>query len=400
MPRRTTVSALATLGLLAAVAAGQPPAPPAKKDADPTDALIQKALTNDPDVLVARAKVSLAEAELAKARQATVARVLALRDTIDQQRQAATRLEARVALHLEMVKAGRLPPDQVLAVQDQLAAARAALARAETELRLLTGDGPKAAAESNAERAFLDKLLRGEGALAAEDERTKVLRVYAGLLDQARAAAGPIPDRIRAALDKKVRLGNKGDGIALDAAMQVFKKEAGLDVPIRPTPSPMPRIVLDGEELPVGAWFQLFEDHGGVHGIAFYVREYGILMATRQTAPPGAMTLTEFWRSVPAAAAKPPAGKRHILAHDKLPQSVKAAAGDEVLIWLPVKPGDVEQSKVGSDNPAVTARLEPGDGGVAVVVRSSRPGKAKVSWAVTDMAGRRFAHPGLDVEFE
>jgi hypothetical protein len=400
MPRRTTASALAAVGLLAAVAAGQQPAPPAKKNSDPTDALIQKALANDPDVLVARAKLALADAELAKARQAAVARVLALRDTIDQQRQAVARLDARVTLHLEMVKAGRLTPDQALAVQEQLAAARAALAGAETDLRLLTGDGPKAAADAGfritvpplggppSDRIDLQWLAQfGSGAGGAVGPR---------------AAAGPIPDRIRTALDKKVRLGGKGDGIALDAAMEVFKKEAGLDVPIRPTPSPMPRIVLDGEELPVGAWFQLFEDHGGLQGtgITFYVREYGLLVANRQTAPPGAMTLTEFWRSVSAAAAKPPAGKRHILAHDKLPQSVKAAAGDEVLIWLPVKPGDVEQSKVGSDTPPVSARLEPGDGGVAVVVRSDRPGKAKVSWAVTDAAGRRFAHPGLDVEFE
>ena len=46
---------------------------------------------------------------------------------------------------------------------------------------------------------------------------------------------GPIPDRIRAALDKPVKLGAKGEKMTFDKALEVFRKEAGLDVPVRGT---------------------------------------------------------------------------------------------------------------------------------------------------------------------
>jgi hypothetical protein len=76
-----------------------------------------------------------------------------------------------------------------------------------------------------------------------------------------------------------------------------------LDVPVRPMPSTLPEIVSEGEELPVGAWFQLFQDTAAAHnpGFTFYVREYGLLIANKQSAPPDAPTLTEFWKQKPEA---------------------------------------------------------------------------------------------------
>ena len=80
--RRLTASALFLAGLFAVAVAAEPPAGSPdqpgtgsgtakkgdgdKKKADPTDATVAAALANDPDVKVARAKVQLAEAELAK----------------------------------------------------------------------------------------------------------------------------------------------------------------------------------------------------------------------------------------------------------------------------------------------------------------------------------------------
>lgn len=404
MRRRTTASALAAVAVFAGLSPGQPPAP--KAPADPTDALIQKALANDPDVQVARAKLALAEAEVAKARQAAVTRVLMLRDTVEQQRQAVARASESFALKERLAKANQLSREELLVAQDRLAATRAALERAETELRLLTGDGPKAAAP----RATSDDIAAEIAGLLAQSYPNAAAEALA-LLNQrvgAKGTTGPIPDRIRAALDKKVRLGGKGDGISLDAAMEVFKKEAGLDVPIRPTPSPMPRIVLDGEELPIGAWFQMFQDHGGHAGITFYVRDYGLLVANRQTAPPDAMTLTEFWRTRPVAAQKAPDPKQpdqivwREFPHDKLPARLKVKAGEGIAIPLPVKQADVEDAKVGSDNPAITPRILGNEkqGSVTVMIYSQRPGKARVTWDVTDATGRRFTERGREVEFE
>jgi hypothetical protein len=71
-------------------------------------------------------------------------------------------------------------------------------------------------------------------------------------------------------------------------------------------PSPMPVVVTDGEELPVGAWMQMFQDVAAEksEGFAFYVREYGLLVANKQSAPPDAPTLTEFWKQPKAAEPK------------------------------------------------------------------------------------------------
>lgn len=404
MRRRTTASALAAVVVCAGLTPGQPPAK--KAPADPTDALIQKALANDPDVQVARAKLALAEAEVAKARQAAVTRVITLRDTVEQQRQAVVRMSEVLTLKEHALKVGGGSREELITVQEKVATARSALERAETELRLLIGDGPKAAAP----RASSDDIAAEIAGLLAQSYPNAAAEALA-LLNQrvgAKGTTGPIPDRIRAALDKKVRLGGKGDRISLDAAMEVFKKEAGLDVPIRPTPSPMPRIVLDGEELPIGAWFQMFQDHGGHAGITFYVRDYGLLVANRQTAPPDAMTLTEFWRTRPVLAQqgpgpKLPAGKRHELAHDKLPDTIKAKVGDTIVIPLPIKVADLESAKSRALNGQIDTDVEEtAGGGVAVVIRAraGRAGKDRVSWDVTDATGRRFTERGREVEFE
>lgn len=411
MRRRTTASALLAVILLAGASAGQPPAAPP----DPTDALIQKALANDPDVQVARAKLALAEAEVAKARQAAVSRVLNLRITIELHRRTGERLTADLAIMKKAV--GGFGREAIVQAEEQQSVAIAALVRAETELRLLTGDGPKAKADPNSATTFLSRLLVAEGGAATDVEREKVLRVFAGVLDQARAVeglkslAGPIPARLGAALEKRVSLGAKGQRVTLAEALDVFKAKAGFDIPVRPMPQPLPEIVSDGVELPVIAWLQMFQDLGGRQGegFAFYVREYGLLVANRQTAPPDAVSLTAFWRAHSEAEAAPvpkqpepkqPAGKQHEFAHDKLPATIKVKAGETIFVTFPVKTADVEAAKVASDSPAVVVQVASRERMVLVSIRSERAGKARVTWDLTDATGRRFSERGREVEFE
>jgi hypothetical protein len=144
------------------------------------------------------------------------------------------------------------------------------------------------------------------------------------LVHERAAVKGPIPDRIRAALDKPVKLGAKGEKVTFEKALEAFRKEAGLDVPVRgklprvegtDPKSPIVKlqpieIASEGEELPVGAWFQLFEDNavaphvvgGGTTRYRFYVREYGLLISSTDSAPPDAPTLTDFWKQKPPPA--------------------------------------------------------------------------------------------------
>lgn len=308
MRRRTTASALAAVGLFAGLTAGQPPAPPAKAPADPTDALIQKALANDADVQVARAKLALAEAEVMKARQAAVAKVLLLRDVVNQHRAAVAQQQEVLDLKERMAKAHQLSREELLLAQEKVATTKAALARAETDLRLVVGEGPKAAAPPRSDSSDVTEEIAG--LLASLDPQA-----VARALDRTRGAAGltalagPVPARLARALEKKVSLGEKGTKVTLEAALEGFKARAGFDIPVRPMPTPMPEIVSDGVELPVIAWLQMFQDLGGQHGtmFTFYVREYGLLVANGQTAPPDAVSLTAFWRAVSEEAARPPA---------------------------------------------------------------------------------------------
>ena len=335
MSRRLATSA-ALAAVLAAAAAAQdpgakPPADPKPKQPDPTQAAVAAALRNDTDVKIAQAKVQLAEAELAKARQAVVLKVMTLKASVDEHRRAVATAEERSVWSERLVKQGQMEQRQLLDERNKLEAAKAALAKAETEYKLLTGAAGAA-----------------QGAWLPPDQNPGVLKEMAFLLgveyydehyDRSfdaqtvslltslagrRAMKGPIPDRIRAALDRPVVLGKKGEAVALDKALEVFRKSAGLDVPVRgalplrqvhdpKNPNEMKsgpiEIVSEGEELPVGAWLQLFEDNavfpqnsGKMTRFRFYVREYGLLVCPSDAAPPDAPTLTDFWKQKPPAA--------------------------------------------------------------------------------------------------
>ena len=167
MSRRTMVSALVAAGFArgrcARATAGreQDPSQPATKKpapgpeggakkADPADAAVKAALANDPDVQVARAKVLLAEAEMAKARQAVVLKVMTLRASIEEHRRNVDAAAERLAWSIELAKQGQAPQSSVVDDRSKVEAAKAALARAETELKLLTGGGKEVGLEGPA----------------------------------------------------------------------------------------------------------------------------------------------------------------------------------------------------------------------------------------------------------
>jgi hypothetical protein len=316
MARRTIVSALFVVGLFAVAAAGQQPKftvtdPKSKeKKADPADAAVAAALANDPDVLVARAKVQLAEAELAKARQAVVLKVMTLNAAIQEQKSALAATEDRLAWTARMVEKGVTDQRQLVEDRAKLESAKAALTRSQMELKLLTGSGKEHGVEMTPSVGFDRAVASGLHFLSArageESQQATALALLAGL-DAYRAAhaiKGPIPETIRAALDKRVKLGRKDFQmlVTFEEALAIFKKEAGLDVPVRVMIKDVSSILPEGEELPVGAWFQLFAD--GNPDARFLVREYGLLVAPKATAPPDAVSVIDFWKQKPAAAKK------------------------------------------------------------------------------------------------
>jgi hypothetical protein len=394
MRRHLAASALFAAGLVAMTATAQPPAgdkaPPPKpaekkaadKKADPVEGLIEAALAHDPDVRLARAKIQLAEAELAKARQGVALKVTNLRAAIEERRLAVAHAEAEYAATERTARAVGAPPAEVLlAPRSKLETAKAALARAEAELKLLVGDGPRAAALADpTPPRFIDPAVLSSELLRADHTASLLATILAaqkrpsgpapacnhchdvardgdllgkdwhgcpGILQNVQPAApaapkGPIPDRLRAALDKPVALGPKGRPVRLDQALEAFKKEAGLDVPVRhpfpaPGPDEAPALAVEsgGEALPVGAWLQLFEDQsrrhhfgdGKVTGHRFYLREYGLLFCEDELAPPGAVLVLDFWKQKPAAKT-PPAPTRVMIRRGGKQAELQGAEAD------------------------------------------------------------------------
>lgn len=316
-------------GLFALTAVAQPPAggakteakkEPEKKAVDPAEAAIAAALANDADIRTAQAKVLLAEAELAKARQVVVQKVVTLQSAIRQQREVFRLAEQKLAETRQIIERGSGSRVELLFAQEKFATVSADLAKLETELKLLTGDGRVPAAK------FLNALNNncimchqaGGGdrvAMAAwlgagcpgmhgqpggnAESAAKTLHDFLSKDLLAAPVKGPVADTLRVALDKKVTLAPKGQKVTLEQAIEVFKKDAGFDLPVRSAGGfrRVAEIVSGGEELPVGAWFQLFQDQ--CEGV-IYVRDYGLLCATKETAPPDAITLTAFWKQRPA----------------------------------------------------------------------------------------------------
>ncbi|MBX9628474.1 MAG: hypothetical protein K2X82_32050 [Gemmataceae bacterium] len=376
MRRHLAASTLFAAGLVAMTASAQPPAgdkaPPQRlpekkapeKKADGVDAQIEAALATDPDIRMARAKIALAEAELAKARQGVALKVTTLRAGIEEQRTAAALAEVGLRdaeVRFATVNAGG-SREQVLAARVKLEAAKATQARAEAELKLLVGDGPKVAAAPdqaatgpaaiawyNARNSYDHAVIAA--LLASQLQRSGPAQACTVCHDVARdgnileknwhgcpgivnevarpapaAPKGPVSDRLRAALDKSVSLGAKDAKVTFEQAVEAFKKEAGLDVPVRAEAKVGPVVSL-GESLPVGAWLQLFAD--GTAGTRILVREYGLLVTTKELAPPDGVSVFDFWKQKPAGKK----AKRAISffigndAHSVTPEAV-AAAGD------------------------------------------------------------------------
>ena len=277
------------------------------KKADPADLLVQAALANDPDVKLAQAKIQLADAELAKARQAVVLKVLTLNATIqDLKQQTAVHVANQTetqALH----KSGAAPMSQLLAATSKVQQAQSELAKAELELKLMTGGMPKEAGmnqgswtvpnttPNTAGMPFNNWIIQPfAGSPYQNYGTTGFVLVDAGQGKQ--ATKGPIPERIRAALDKTVKLAPKGEQVTFAKALEVFKNEAGLDVPVREVAKVSP-ITSEGEELPVGAWFELFTDN--TPDSRLYVREYGLLITAKSNAPSDAITVGDLWKRSP-----------------------------------------------------------------------------------------------------
>lgn len=187
----------------------------------------------------------------------------------------------------------------VVKLQADLRAAKAQLATAEAELAAAIGSGTKAESDVSGDLATVNRL--------------KYTRFNATKETQ---LAGTAADKLRVVLDKPIKLDLKATPFS--DAMPEFIKQAGLDgMTVRyptwasgKTLRNSPSIALSGEKS-LTAWLELILDEfnaatelppalGFTPPYIVVVREYGLLIVPKVTAPPDAITLTEFAKAVKA----------------------------------------------------------------------------------------------------
>jgi hypothetical protein len=300
-PKLRLITSAGLLAGLCCVALGQQPTPPPKaaepkKAAEPD--VIALALANDPDVQIAQAKASLAQAELLKARQAVVLRITQMQNQIRQLEGESAATAEQYSYVNSMHQKGVATSAELRTAQAVHQKATAMLEQAQMELKLITGQVPEA---NYTQAADLIELTRRGGGTATpllpEKEAEAIAQLHkleqereqTALNEKVAAMKGPVSDRLRKALDKPATL---PDGnISLKEALQVFKERDGLDVIVRCEQIDT-SIESNGQELPMGAWLHLYEDAGEFQ---FYVRPYGLL-GTINEGPPSAPTLQQFWK--------------------------------------------------------------------------------------------------------
>ncbi len=247
------------------------------------------ALKQHPDIKVAEAKVAVAAAVLDQARLAVTQRVGPAFARIQATKVKVATAEDSLNHTAGLVKKGFAPKSESDRAEAAVQAAKAELAAAEADLKAVTGGGEKPAnvvvfkyPESSAN--YLKYVHMGDALPPAP--------------------AGSVADKLRAVIDKKVKLPEQKE-VFFTKAVETLKTAAVIDFTVRlPNHTQFTERGLNvpAGEMTVSAWTELMLDEFNVGRIkyAFYVREYGLLLTAVDSAPPGALTLTEFARLVRA----------------------------------------------------------------------------------------------------
>ncbi len=123
---------------------------------------------------------------------------------------------------------------------------------------------------------------------------------------KSRLVRGPMAERIRKALDRKLSFRHPGP-VVEDVLEALHKEFPDLVIQLKGTVGKSAILDVNLQEVPLGAVLQWLED--SLQGYRVVVREYGILLAPEKDLPPGAVPLVEFWKgSADKDGSKKPSG--------------------------------------------------------------------------------------------
>jgi hypothetical protein len=269
--------------------------------------MLAKALKDNPDIRVATAKLGEAEAELNRVRLGVMQKVVTLYHTIEMARGDVASAERTLARVRALGRA--VSREDLDAAEAALAAAKAKLAAVEAEVPYVIGKQPQMAAADSATLSGL-YYLRALQAAGALEGRFDTPPGKAGTGAAPRPVQGPLADRIRKALDTPVSL-RVTEGSVADVLRLLREKEPGLTIKYVPRAGAGPKLTFELKDLPLGAALEFLED--SLTDYVIVMREYGLLLTVADRAPPGAVSLHDFWKkarqsTAGAAGKNPPAG--------------------------------------------------------------------------------------------
>ncbi|MFT3880641.1 MAG: hypothetical protein QM703_13380 [Gemmatales bacterium] len=283
---------------------------------------IAQALVNHPDMRLAEAELRVAEAKLAQARIQVSQKVTEDFHRLQKERADVELAQANWERMTKLLKNSAISQEEYRVAQHQLASAKARLAATESSWKLMKGKpaqmvdyGDKLSVDYSqlidARRRQLDLNNATGSYLRFEPvfEQYRTTRAYSN------PDTADIVDQLKTKLAVKVKL-DKQTNLDMEQAFQKVNEGAGLKIRVKLPVTEnkamyknVTRLNLEAGEYPLRTWLQLIVDEmnsyqvdpgtlgqGGVKGYVLYVREYGLLLTTRELAPPDAITVQELWK--------------------------------------------------------------------------------------------------------
>ena len=275
------------------------------------DETLRQALANHPDVMVATAKLRVAEAELAQVRMVLTQKIAGLKAEIESRK-------AQVALHEKQLEAinksgSRVSQQEILPFQSKVTELKTGLSRLVAEyegltkpaglsIRYLPLNGPSADGSG-----YPPPNGQGFGSsdqgIGSFDARW--MRTFS-------PAPGSPADRLKSVLDKPLKMEFKS--VQAEDAFRELRMKAGNDVVFRVLqikPNTLWKaektIVSGTGEMTFAGWVEYLLDElnsslgpNDKENYEAYVREYGLLIAPRATTSKDALTLRQFAAQVRA----------------------------------------------------------------------------------------------------
>jgi ribosomal protein S9 len=286
--------------------------------------MFEKALKNNAEIFAAEAKVREAEARVREAQtdrmvvqQTVFGKIASMKAQVDAAKKTLVHIQELLKVEEDAHAAGAGQLSQLKAAKANVAKYEAEFLKAEADLKAMLGEFKPTSLQSKLEGdttraiAFLDEIYT----LAAADGHhlrlwdVKTGKAHLSIETCTACHMPPHPnhpfvtsspvtasmgDRIRKMLDTFVAIQGPSENVPVKETIAYLQKEVSTDVPFRILLGKKEddKTTLIKGELPLHAWLQMVEDD--IPDLRFIVREYGILVTTKDRVPQGSMTIQDF----------------------------------------------------------------------------------------------------------